>query len=237
MATTSLPPSVARLRDAVSVDRNIDAPLYSTRRRLGVLAFVLLGAALLGVSLSVTPGDTAFYPLTLGLAATWIVGAVVTGPLPAGRFSLDRSAGSVSNAVWLGVIAGAALGAVFVVGAFLTRLIPPLSDLVSQVLAFADYGSIGVVTAITLINGAAEELFFRGAVYSAVRPYHPILVSTVVYVIATLASGNVMLGFAAILLGSLCAVLRRCTGGIVAPVCTHVVWSTIVLFALPPIFN
>lgn len=237
MATTSLPPSVARLRDAVSVDRNIDAPQYSTRRRLGVLAFVLLGAALLGVSLSVTPGDTAFYPLTLGLAATWIVGAVVTGPLPAGRFSLDRSAGSVSNAVWLGVIAGAALGAVFVVGAFLTRLIPPLSDLVSQVLAFADYGSIGVVTAITLINGAAEELFFRGAVYSAVRPYHPILVSTVVYVIATLASGNVMLGFAAILLGSLCAVLRRCTGGIVAPVCTHVVWSTIVLFALPPIFN
>ena len=237
MATTSLPPSVARLRDAVSVDRNIDAPLYSTRRRLGVLAFVLLGAALLGVSLSVTPGDTAFYPLTLGLAATWIVGAVGTGPLPAGRFSLDGSAGSVSNAVWLGVIAGAALGAVFVVGAFLTRLIPPLSDLVSQVLAFADYGSIGVVTAITLINGAAEELFFRGAVYSAVRPYHPILVSTVVYVIATLASGNVMLGFAAILLGSLCAVLRRCTGGIVAPVCTHVVWSTIVLFALPPIFN
>ena len=237
MATTSLPPSVARLRDAVSVDRNIDAPLYSTRRRLGVLAFVLLGAALLGVSLSVTPGDTAFYPLTLGLAATWIVGAGVTGPLPAGRFSLVVSAGSVSNAVWLGVIAGAALGAVFVVGAFLTRLIPPLSDLVSQVLAFADYGSIGVVTAITLINGAAEELFFRGAVYSAVRPYHPILVSTVVYVIATLASGNVMLGFAAILLGSLCAVLRRCTGGIVAPVCTHVVWSTIVLFALPPIFN
>ena len=65
MATTSLPPSVARLRDAVSVDRNIDAPLYSTRRRLGVLAFVLLGAALLGVSLSVTPGAVSYTHLTL----------------------------------------------------------------------------------------------------------------------------------------------------------------------------
>ncbi|WP_040519619.1 CPBP family intramembrane glutamic endopeptidase [Gordonia aichiensis] len=237
MSTTSLPPAIARVRDAVCVDRNADAPLYSTRRRLGVLAFLLLGAVLLGVSLSVTPGDTAFYPLTLGLAATWIVGAVVTGPLPAGRFSLDASSGTVSNTVWLGVAAGAALGAIFVVGAFLTRLIPPLSDLVSKVLAFADYGSIGVVTAITLINGLAEELFFRGAVYSAVRPYQPVLVSTVVYVIATLASGNVMLGFAAILLGALCAVLRRCTGGVVAPICTHVVWSTILLFALPPIFG
>ena len=55
--------------------------------------------------------------------------------------------------------------------------------------------------------------------------------------IATLASGNVMLGFAAILLGAVCAILRRCTGGVVAPICTHVVWSTIVLFALPPIFG
>ncbi|SKY95530.1 abortive infection protein [Mycobacteroides abscessus subsp. abscessus] len=104
-------------------------------------------------------------------------------------------------------------------------------------LAFADYGSIAVVTAITLINGAAEELFFRGAVYSAVRPHHPVVVSTIVYTIATLASGNVMLGFAAILLGAVCAILRRCTGGVVAPICTHVVWSTIVLFALPPIFG
>ncbi|WP_287002012.1 MULTISPECIES: CPBP family intramembrane glutamic endopeptidase [Gordonia] len=236
MSTASLPRSVTRLLDAVAVDRNTDQPISSTRRRLAVVGFLLIGAVFLGVSLSVTPGDTAFYPLTLGLAATWIIGAIATSRLSAGRFSLDGD-GSTLGAVALGVVAGVAMGAVFVIGAFLTKLIGPLSELVSNVLAFADYGSIAIVTAITLINGAAEELFFRGAVYSAVRPHHPVVVSTVVYTIATLASGNVMLGFAAILLGAVCAILRRCTGGVAAPICTHVVWSTIVLFALPPIFG
>ena len=53
---------------------------------------------------------------------------------------------------------------------------------------------------------------------------------------ATLATGNVMLGFAAILLGVVVGLQRRATGGILAPILTHLVWSVSMLYALPAIF-
>ena len=62
-----------------------------------------------------------------------------------------------------------------------------------------------------------EELFFRGALYTALGRTRPVLISTVLYVIATSASGNPMLGFAAVILGTVCALERRATGGVLAP--------------------
>ena len=62
------------------------------------------------------------------------------------------------------------------------------------------------------------------------------VVSTVAYVIATLATGNVMLAFAAVLLGAVVGLERRASGGVLAPILTHVTWSTVMLFALPLIF-
>jgi len=88
---------------------------------------------------------------------------------------------------------------------------------------------------VTAVNGVAEELFFRGALYAA-TPRRPVVVTTAAYAIATLATGNVMLGFAAVLLGGLVGLERRATGGIQAPILTHVVWSLAMLFALPLIF-
>jgi len=46
-----------------------------------------------------------------------------------------------------------------------------------------------------------------------------------------------MLGFAAIILGTVCALERRATGGVLAPILTHVVWTLVVLLALPPLFG
>jgi uncharacterized protein len=90
---------------------------------------------------------------------------------------------------------------------------------------------------VALVGGIAEELFYRGALYTALGRYHPALVSTIVYVAATLASGNPMLGFAAIILGTVCALERRATGGVLAPILTHFVWTLVVLLALPPLFG
>ena len=45
-----------------------------------------------------------------------------------------------------------------------------------------------------------------------------------------------MLGFAAILLGVVVGLQRRATGGILAPILTHLVWSVTMLYALPAIF-
>ena len=55
--------------------------------------------------------------------------------------------------------------------------------------------------------------------------------------ITTAASGNPMLGFAALILGTVCALERRATGGVLAPVLTHLVWGLIMVLALPALFG
>jgi uncharacterized protein len=61
-------------------------------------------------------------------------------------------------------------------------------------------------------------------------------VTTVAYAVATLATGNVMLSSAALLLGAVVGLERRASGGVLAPVLTHCAWSTTMLFALPALF-
>ena len=65
----------------------------------------------------------------------------------------------------------------------------------------ADQGSVPLLALVTAVNGVAEELFFRGALYAA-TPRYPVAVTTAAYTLATLATGNVMLAFAAVLLGA-----------------------------------
>ena len=125
----------------------------------------------------------------------------------------------------------------FVVGGLVVRRIDVLAEPVARVLAFAHQGALPLVVVITLVNGVAEELFFRGALYTALGRGYPVAISTVLYVIATLASGNPMLGFAAVVLGTVCALERRATGGVLAPVLTHLVWGLIMVLALPPLFG
>jgi hypothetical protein len=64
-----------------------------------------------------------------------------------------------------------------------------------------------------------------------------VVVTTVAYGAVTLATGNVMLAFAGLLLGTLVGLERRATGGILAPILTHVTWSVSMLFVLPALFG
>ena len=48
-------------------------------------------------------------------------------------------------------------------------------------------GSTPLVLLTTLANGAAEEVFFRGALYAAIGEQHPVALSTAVYALATTA--------------------------------------------------
>lgn len=198
------------------------------RRRIVVGVVLVVGAVLLAYSLGSEPGDSSFYWLTLALAAVWAVGAVVSGPLQLGR---ER------RPVLLGTVVGVGLGAMFVVGGLVVRLIPIVREYVTAVLEFANQGALPVIVAITVINGVAEELFFRGALYTALGPHYPAVISTVIYIAAVMATGNPMLGFAAILLGAVCAYERRMTGGVLAPMITHFIWGLIMVVVLPPIFG
>jgi membrane protease YdiL (CAAX protease family) len=131
---------------------------------------------------------------------------------------------------------GALLAALFVVGGLVVRQIPWLDAQVRHVLDHAAHGSAPLLILITALNGVAEELFFRGAAYAA-TPRYPVALTTIAYAIATLATGNVMLTFAALLLGLVVGLERRASGGILAPALTHVTWSVTVLLALPLVFG
>ena len=51
------------------------------------------------------------------------------------------------------------------------------------------------------------------------------------------ATANPMLVFAALLLGFVLALQRRASGGILAPILTHITWSATMLFALPALIH
>jgi membrane protease YdiL (CAAX protease family) len=217
----------------VAVPHN-EPPSTVRRRRVVVVVVLVLGAAALGMALRRHPGEPSFYWWSLALAGVWALGAVASGPLHLGG---ARWRGRNQRPVISGTVIGLLLGGVFVVGGLIARQIPVVAELITRVLHYTDQGSWRLTMAIALLGAIAEESFYRGALYTALGRQHPLLISTVVYVIATLASGNLMLSFAAIFLGTVCALERRATGGVLAPILTHFVWTLVVLLALPPLFG
>ena len=184
-------------------------PAVVRRRRLIVAVVLVVGAVLLGFSLRTKPGDPAFYWLTLTLAAVWALGAFLSGPLHLGSI---RWRGRSQRPIITGTTIGLLLGGVFLAGGLLAREIPPVAEPITRVLDFTNSGPLALILVITLVNGVAEELFFRGALYTALGRWSPVIVSTLLYVACTSASGNPMLGFAALILGTVRALERRATG-------------------------
>ncbi|MBT0567373.1 CPBP family intramembrane glutamic endopeptidase [Williamsia sp. CHRR-6] len=226
-----------QLRDVVlhREDSHIDeAPNIVRRRRIVVAVTMVVGAVFLALSLSTKPGDSVFYVYTVALAAVWFIGSALARPLHLGRVTWR---GHRRRPVLTGIGFGLALGGIFVLGGLVVREIPVIRDLVRHVMEHATQGNLTVVIIIALVNGVAEELFFRGALYSALGRHNPVIYSTLIYAVVTMASGNPMLGFAAILLGWVCAMGRRATDGVLAPILTHVAWSSVILLALPPLFG
>lgn len=203
------------------------------RRRIVVALTLVVGATLLGLSFGTPPGDSRFYLLTFGLAATWTLGSFLSGPLHLGHIRLR---GVRRRPVITPILLGLILGAVFLVGGLIFRQVPLLAGYITDVLSYARFGLLPVVALITLVNGIAEELFFRGALFAAIGVRYPVLISTAVYALATVAGGNPVLVVAAAILGAVVGLQRRAGGGVLAPILTHITWSMAMLFALPPIF-
>lgn len=217
------------------VPRDHQQPDHEFRRRRIVVAVSLVaGAVLLGLSLATKPGDAAFYPLTIAVAAVWFVGGFASGPLHLGYIPFR---GTLRRPVITPIVLGLLASAVFLLGGLIVHEIGPLRDYVANILAHAQQGNLALVAFVALLNGAAEEVFFRGALFAAIGRRRPILISTVIYALVTLATGNPMLVFAAVVLGFLFALQRRASGGILGSMLTHLTWSTVMLFALPPIIG
>ena len=158
---------------------------------------------------------------------------MLSGPLHLGYIPFR---GKLRRPIITPILIGVVSGAIFIAGSLVVREIPPARDFIVSLLAHARRGSMTLVTVVTVANGIAEEIFFRGAVYAAIGRRHAVVVSTLIYTAATVATGNPTLVFAAATLGLVLALQRRASGGILAPILTHVTWSLMMLFTLPLIF-
>lgn len=194
-----------------------------------------VGAGLLGASLSSEPDSPRFYLLTLGAAGTWLVGGLRSGPLHLGWVRVGERA--YRRPVITPVLTGAGAFAAFYGAALIARRVPTLDRAITSILRYASEGSAPLVLLTTLANGVAEEVFFRGALFAAVGEECPVATSTGMYMLATTATRNPALVLASGVMGTLFAVQRRASGGIQAPILTHLTWSSLMLRYLPPLFQ
>lgn len=206
------------------------------RRRVVVVLTLLVGSGLLWWALRTPPGDPLFYAGTAALALTWVGGALLSGPLHLGRAHTRRGT-AYTRPVVQSLCLGLLLLAVFLAGALLVAQLPVLAQPVDDLLDHVRFGWLPLVLALTVVNGIAEEIFFRGALYAAIPQRWTVAVTTVVYALTTVVSGVPLLVFAAVLLGLVCGLQRRVTGGVLGPIITHITWSTGMLLLLPPLLN
>jgi membrane protease YdiL (CAAX protease family) len=188
----------------------------------------VVGTALLAATLRVPGGSVWFTILGLLVAATWTVGSFVSGPIPL------QPGRDVAWRTFVGPVgAGMVAFGVFVIAFVVARHLPLVGSALAGVLATADAGPIALVLVVALVNGAGEELFFRGALHAALAPHRPAITTTIVYVIVTAATGNLALVIAAAVMGTVFSLERLSTRGVLAPMVTHLTWSTLMVLALP----
>ena len=217
-----------------SVPEHVESRTTVRRRQRVVAVTSLVSAGLLGVGLSAEPGSRRFFAATYATAAVDVVGALASGPLHLGW--IEQQDHSMRRPVLVPVATGAAAFGGFYAAARVARRVPPLRRWVASVLQYADEGRTSLVAGTALSNAVAEELFFRGALYAAFEE-RPVPLTTGVYVVATLPTRNPALVVAAAAMGSLWGMQRRATGGLQAPVLTHLTWSALMLRYMPPLFR
>jgi membrane protease YdiL (CAAX protease family) len=135
------------------------------------------------------------------------------------------------------VVTGIGAFSLFYGAALVARRVPFLDKAIGNVLLFADQGSTPLVVLTTCANGIGEELFFRGALFAAAGNDHPVVKATVAYTAATAATRNPALALAGAVMSVLFGLQRHASGGIQAPVLTHLTWSLLMLRYLPPLFR
>lgn len=189
---------------------------------------LVLGAVLIAATLRLPRGSTGFYLAGFALAAVWVAGAAVSGPIQLVGRSMPWT-----NQLAIGVVLGGLTFALFLGGADIGRQISVLAGPIENVLGKADAGSLAAVLTLALVNAVAEELFFRGALLKVLPARHALVGSIVIYLAVTAVAGNTALAVAALVMGVIFAIERLITGSVMASIVTHVTWSTLIILFLP----
>jgi hypothetical protein len=214
---------------------HVESAAVAARRRSVVVGTSVVGATVLGLSLAAPPDSARFYVLTMAAAGTWTVGGLASGPLHLGWI---EGRDQRLRRPWVTPVAtGAGAFGFFYGCALVARRIPVLDTAIRRVLAFAEQGNMPLVLLTTYANGLGEEIFFRGALYATMPHRRAVAASTGVYALATVTTRNPSLVLAATVMGALFALQRRASGGLQAPLITHLTWSTLMVRYLPPLFR
>jgi uncharacterized protein len=192
-------------------------------------------AALLRSSFVAQAGSVRFYLLTTGLTGAWTAGAVAAAPVQWRDESLRGDPAAAARAlIVVPVAVGGVTFAAFYAAARAARRHRGLRSAIASVLSYADAGFTPLVVLIAAGSGVAEELYFRGALWSGPRPLRT---TTLAYAASTAVTGNPALVLAGLVTSVIFGWQRASSGGVLAPAVTHVTWSVLMLRYLPALFR
>jgi membrane protease YdiL (CAAX protease family) len=141
--------------------------------------------------------------------------------------------------ILLGLLAAAALYAVFFAGNSVSRLILPFADSgIGAVYAFKSGASLPrIVLLMALLIGPGEEIFWRGFLQrrwqARFGPGRGYLLAAGLYTAVHAGSGNAMLVLAAAVCGLFWGFIYRRTGSVLLAAVSHTVWDLAVFVAFP----
>ncbi len=187
----------------------------------GVAAGIVVGFVAWGF-MFVGPEAT-FWPRATIAGLAIAVYAVASSPARIGR-ELTHGSWPVELAVGLG--SGVVLYGVFWVGEQLLVVVAPaLADEVAELYRKRGRAPAAVIPLVLAVAGPAEELFFRGFLWSRTG----VVIGLVVYGLVHVWERKAILILAAVAGGAWWGALFALTGGLVAPVASHLLWCLMII--------
>lgn len=220
----------AALVDPVPRDHS-ETPEQLVQRRWVSAVTLAIASFLMAWTLRISPGDPAIYAAALALGTTWVVGALMSGRVYLG--AATRRGEQVSRTIIQSLLLGLLLVGLFLAGAVVVAAFPTLRDPLLDMMIHARMGILPVIVGLLFLNAVAAELFFRGGLYAATGGQHAVLITTFVFALSTVPTGMPALVVGAAVLGLVVGLQRRVTGGVLAPIITHLTWLTGMVFLLP----
>lgn len=193
---------------------------------------VVVAAPLLAASLRAEgggPGTVAGW--ALGIALTWTVGGLLIMRLAPSDLP-GRAPGRAPKVAV--AAAGVGLAAASLAGGLVLAGIPATAPSVAGPVAAAADGRWGVL-AVALVAGAAEEVFFRGALPRLLTGPARWVVPTAVYALVTLCTGSPALAVMALLLGPVAMWARETSGSLAGALFVHALWTLTMVGLFPAV--
>lgn len=191
---------------------------------------LVVGAALLAASVRLTQQPVWFLVSSIALALVWVAGAWWIRADP--RWPQARSITPRFSRFSMSVVTAVVVSASFLLGGWVAAHIPFLDRQVFDLIDRAGPGINWPLIVVAAVTGVGEEIFFRGALFSASRRY-PVLVTTVLYTVVTVAGDNLGLVLAAAVLGTMLAIARLLSGSVIPAIVGHVAWTAATVLVLP----